>query len=240
MGLTLRAASASHLGLVRNANEDSVHAGQRLFAVADGVGGQPAGEVASDIVITALATLDTDQAPEDPLTELREQVDAASRRIRETGEAEPDQAGMATTVTALLWAEPQLALIHVGDSRGYRLRDGALTQLTVDHTYVQWLVDQGMLTPEDAQIHPQRSIVTQVVQGDELSPIEELLTPEPGDRYLLCSDGLSDVVRHDEIEATLSQHADLEHAVEQLIKLALRAGAPDNVSVVLIDVAQPG
>jgi serine/threonine protein phosphatase PrpC len=214
-----------------------VFAGRRLFAVADGIGGLPAGELASDLVIRALAPLD--EAPEqaDPLQALRAAVETANRQIREAAEGHPGREGMGTTVTALLLSGNRLALLHVGDSRGYRFRDGSLSQLTKDDTYVQALVDRGVLTPEEARAHPQRSVVTQAVQGEDFAAAEAEWEPRPGDRYLLCSDGLSDYVTDEAIAGTLRSCTDLRQCAEALVKLALQAGAPDNVSVVVAEAA---
>jgi protein phosphatase len=143
---------------------------------------------------------------------------------------------MATTVTALLLAGERLALVHVGDSRAYRLRDGELTQLSTDHTYVQMLVDRGAITADEAWHHPQRSMVTRVIPSDPLRPQAEQLDPQPGDRYLLCSDGLSDVVPDAVIAEALTSHDDRQAAAHQLVELALDAGGPDNITVIVADV----
>ncbi len=241
MSLTLRTATASDPGLVRTNNEDSAHAGGRLLAVADGVGGMPAGELASDIVIRALAPLAGSEATgDDLLRALRDAVDDANRQIREAGEADPATDGMGSTVTALVLAGDQFALLHVGDSRAYLLRDGELSQITKDDTFVQSLVDQGVLTPEEARNHPQRSLITRAVQGQHVAPTTRMLPVQPGDRYLLCSDGLSDVVAPEAIGQTLRSYADRQQCVEQLVKLALQAGAPDNVTAVLADLVAAG
>jgi protein phosphatase len=241
MSLTLRTATASDPGLVRTNNEDSAHAGGRLLAVADGVGGMPAGELASDIVIRALAPLaESQEGGDDLLRALRDVVEEANRQIREAGEADPATDGMGTTVTALVLAGDEFALLHVGDSRAYLLRDGELRQLTKDDTFVQSLVDQGVLTPEEARNHPQRSLITRAVQGQHVAPTTRMLAVQPGDRYLLCSDGLSDVVPAETIGQTLRSYADRRQCVEQLVKLALQAGAPDNVTAVLADVLAAG
>jgi protein phosphatase len=241
MSLTLRTATASDPGLVRTNNEDSAHAGGRLLAVADGVGGMPAGELASDIVIRALAPLAGSEAGgDDLLRALRDAVEEANRQIRAAGEADPATDGMGTTVTALVLTGDQFALLHVGDSRAYLLRDGELRQLTKDDTFVQSLVDQGVLTPEEARNHPQRSLITRAVQGQHVAPTTRMLPVQPGDRYLLCSDGLSDVVPAEAIGQTLRSYADRRQCVEQLVKLALQAGAPDNVTAVLADVLAGG
>ena len=232
--MRLHAATAHDLGLGRTNNEDSWYAGQRLVAVADGVGGQPAGEVASDLVVEALKPLDADTGG-DSLAALTEAVLAANEAVRDAAGSDPDHDGMATTVTALLLTGEELALVHVGDSRAYRLRDGELEQLSTDHTYVQMLVDRGAITREEAWHHPQRSVVTRVVPADPLRPQAERLTPRAGDRYLLCSDGLSDVVSDEAIAEALTSHDDPQAGADQLVKLALQGGAPDNVTVIVAD-----
>ncbi|MFL6072376.1 MAG: PP2C family protein-serine/threonine phosphatase [Mycobacteriales bacterium] len=237
MGLILRTGAASDVGLVRTNNEDSAFTGRRLLAVADGVGGMPAGEVASDLVIQSLAGLEEAPAEAEPLGRLRDAVEAANQRIRASSEADDGRHGMGTTVTALLLHDDQLALLHVGDSRCYLLRDGQLGQVTRDDTYVQTLVDQGVMSREDARRHPQRSVVTQAVQGVPLSPAARMLTPAPGDRYLLCSDGLSDYVDDAAIAEALRSYRDPQDCADRLVQLALDAGAPDNVTVIVADVA---
>lgn len=239
MDLIVNAATVTDVGLVRSNNEDSAHAGRRVFAVADGVGGMPAGEVASAIVIRALAELDGEVAPEaDPLALLGRAVESANRQIREAGAANPAHDGMGTTVTALLVAGDQIALVHVGDSRCYRLRDGALAQLTRDDTFVQDLVDHGVLTVAQARTHPRRSLVTQAVQGIDVAPALSLVTPDPGDRFLLCSDGLSDAVTDEAIAELLRDVSDPQECAERLVRLALAAGAGDNVTVLVADVSR--
>jgi len=237
MSLILRAAAVTDVGLVRTNNEDSAHAGRRLIAVADGIGGLPAGEFASDIVMRALAPLEDAPAGDDPLAELTGAVYAANRQIREMTESTSGRDGMGTTVTALLLSGEDLGMFHVGDSRAYLLRDDELTQVTKDDTFVQSLVDQGLLTRDEARRHPQRSLVTQALQGQPFTPTSEVLRPRAGDRYLLCSDGLSDYVDDEAIGRCLSSSTDPQHSAEALVKLAIDAGAPDNVTVVVADVA---
>jgi PPM family protein phosphatase len=236
MSLILDAVAVTNLGLIRTNNEDSAYAGRRLVAVADGIGGLPAGELASEIVITALRVLEETERVDDPAGLLKATVEAANRRILQVAAADPARDGMGTTVTALLLQGNLLGLVHVGDSRCYLLRDGALAQVTRDHTFVQTLVDEGMLRPEDARFHPRRSLVTQAVQGHDYTATVETLAAKPGDRYLLCSDGLSDVVTDEAIAATMRTLPDLTTCANALITLALEAGAPDNITTVLADV----
>jgi PPM family protein phosphatase len=238
MSVILRAVAVSDRGKARENNEDAVHAGQRLVAVADGVGGGPSGEVASEIVIRTLAALDAER-PEVPAQALRAAVDAANRGIREAIEADPSLDGMGTTLTAMLADGDGLDLVHVGDSRAYAWRDGALTQLTRDDTYVQGLVDKGVISPAEARAHPQRALVTQAVHGAGIRPSYVVVKPRRGDRFLLCSDGLSDYVDEEAIATTLREQPDLRRCADELVALALAAGAPDNVSVILADVEMP-
>ncbi|MEU3452580.1 protein phosphatase 2C domain-containing protein [Micromonospora sp. NPDC006766] len=236
MTLILRSAIRNDVGLVRTNNEDCALAGDRLMAVADGMGGLPAGEVASDIVIRILDELAPPTSPEEAADALRAVVSAANQRIRAAITVDPARDGMGTTLTAGLLAGDTLVLAQVGDSRCYLLRAGALTQLTRDDTFVQALVDQGALSPDQARHHPQRSLVTRAVQGSDTPPVIGMLTVFPGDRLLLCSDGLSDYVTDAAIASVLGTYADRQLCGEQLVKLAHQAGAPDNVTVVVSDV----
>lgn len=239
MDVNLQAAVATDVGLNRSNNEDLAFAGRRLFVIADGMGGPPAGDLASELAIAALRPLDEDPVATgaDAIDTLRGGVDVANRAIWLAANEEDGRFGMGTTVTAILYADDgTAALVHVGDSRAYRYRNGALRQLTIDDTYVQLLVDQGALDAEEARHHPQRSVVTQAVQGGAYEPHLILLEPTAGDRYVLCSDGLSDVVRDETIAATLGTYADPAECGQKLVKLTLAAGAPDNVTVVVLDV----
>jgi PPM family protein phosphatase len=237
MTLILRAVAVSDPGLVRPNNEDSALAGRRVIAIADGVGGSPAGEVASEIVIRVLSALDGQGPPGgDAADRLRAAVEAANREIGDEAAANPGNRGMGTTVTALLLDGDRFAVQHIGDSRGYLLREGALRQFTRDDTYVQALVDQGVLTAEEARRHPQRSLVTRAVHGQQLPPAGTHLPTVPGDRVLLCSDGLSDFVTDHAIGEALQAYPEPRHCAERLVKLALQVGAPDNVTVVVADV----
>jgi protein phosphatase len=215
-------------------------AGTRLIAVADGMGGAPAGEVASEIVISALAPVEQLTAGQAPRDALVAALRTASQRIAEVTRADPQTQGMGSTVTAMLLHGTSLTIAHIGDSRGYLLRDGVLRQVTRDDTFVQELVDHGGLTPEEARRHPQRSLVTRAVQGVPIDPATTVLRVTPGDRLLLCSDGLSDVVEDELIGQVLGTYPDREGCARQLVKLAHQAGAPDNVTLVVADVAETG
>jgi serine/threonine protein phosphatase PrpC len=235
MSLVLRYAARSDRGLVRANNEDSVYAGARLLALADGMGGHAAGEVASQLVIGALAHLDDDEPGGDLLGKLDSAVRAGNSAIAAQVEMEPDLEGMGTTLTAILFAGNRLGLVHIGDSRGYLFRDGELAQITKDDTFVQTLVDEGRITAEEAHSHPQRSLIMRALTGHEVEPTLTMREARVGDRYLLCSDGLSDPVS-DETIAEALQIADVAESAYRLIELALRGGGPDNVTVVVADV----
>ena len=235
MTLVLRYAARSDRGLVRANNEDSVYAGARLLALADGMGGHAAGEVASQLVIAALAHLDDDEPGGDLLSKLDAAVREGNSAIAEHVEADPELEGMGTTLTAILFAGNRLGLVHIGDSRGYLLRDGELTQITKDDTFVQTLVDEGRITAEEAHSHPQRSLIMRALTGHEVEPTLIMREARAGDRYLLCSDGLSDPVSHETILEAL-QIPDVAESADRLIELALRGGGPDNVTVVVADV----
>ncbi|HEY7052008.1 MAG TPA: PP2C family serine/threonine-protein phosphatase [Mycobacterium sp.] len=235
MTLVLRYAARSDRGLVRANNEDSVYAGARLLALADGMGGHAAGEVASQLVIAALAHLDDDEPGGDLLAKLDEAVRDGNSAIAAHVEHDPELEGMGTTLTAILFAGNKLGLVHIGDSRGYLLRDGELSQITKDDTFVQTLVDEGRITAEEAHSHPQRSLIMRALTGHEVEPTLIMREARAGDRYLLCSDGLSDPVSHDTILEAL-QIADVAESADRLIELALRGGGPDNVTVVVADV----
>ena len=237
MTLALRYAARSDRGLVRANNEDSVYAGARLLALADGMGGHAAGEVASQLVIAHLAHLDDDEPGGDLLSKLDRAVHDGNSAIAREVEENPDLEGMGTTLTAILFAGDRLGLVHIGDSRGYLLRDGELAQITKDDTFVQTLVDEGRITAEEAHSHPQRSLIMRALTGHEVEPTLIMREARVGDRYLLCSDGLSDPVSHETILEALKL-ADVGESADRLIELALRGGGPDNVTVVVADVVE--
>ena len=238
MTLSLRYAARSDTGLVREGNEDSVYAGPRLLAVADGMGGHAAGEVASAVVIAAVSALDEDVAGNDLLGALRDAVNQANQNLADMVHGDDDLRGMGTTLTALLAEGSRLGLVHVGDSRAYLLRDGRLRQITTDHTLVQALVDEGRITPEEADVHPQRSFITRTLDG---SPVEldlSIREAKVGDRYLLCSDGLSGVVSDATLEEALRAEPDPDRCADRLVELALRGGGPDNITCIVADVVE--
>jgi len=235
MSLTMRYAARSDRGLIRDGNQDSVYAGPRLLAVADGMGGMAAGDVASNIVIANMAPLD-DDVPGDALVDaLRSAVDNATLALRATVQANPQLEGMGTTLTALLFTGSRIGMVHIGDSRAYLLRDGEFTQVTKDDTYVQMLVDEGRISPEEANSHPQRSLLTRALDGRDVDPEYSVRQVLPGDRYMICSDGLCGVVSAETIASTMIDYVDPDQCVERLVQLALRGGGPDNITVVVAD-----
>jgi protein phosphatase len=241
-GLIVRYAMKSDVGRSREENEDSAYAGPRLQAVADGLGGHAAGEVASATAIDTLRPLDAAVAPGELLATLERAVRAADARLHDMIQANPALAGMGTTLTGLLWSGAQLGLAHVGDSRGYLLRDGELSQITRDHTVVQALLDDGRITAEEAATHPQRSMVLRALGSPSAEPDLQLRDARPGDRYLLCSDGLYDVVPAAEIRRVLATAASPEAGVAELVDLANAGGGPDNITCVIAEAvaAEPG
>ena len=235
--ISFRHAASSHVGLIRAGNEDSGYADAHLLVVADGMGGHAAGELASAAVVAAVCA-DVGDRPggSDAYEEwVRGRVDTAHQRIGDLVAEDPDRRGMGTTFTLLGATEEHLVLAHVGDSRAYRLRDGALEQLTRDHTYVQMLVDTGRLRPEDAATHPRRNLLLRTIDGiHDLELDVQRFEGRIGDRFLLCSDGLTTVVG-DDVIAHVLLNGDPTYAVATLIDFALAGGAPDNVSVIVAD-----
>ena len=242
-GLHFHFCARSDVGAVREQNEDSGYASARTLAVADGLGGHAGGEVASTIAIAAVASVDPSGSPTTVSSMLDTAVNIADDGIDAAESGNPELSGMGTTLTAVSLADHTLVVCHIGDSRGYLLRDGVLIPLTVDHTYIQQLIDAGRLTPEQAAHHPQRSVILRALGGGEAVADIAVRDAKVGDRVLLCSDGLSGVVPNEMIERVLTGYADVTAAVDALVDLALLAGAPDNVTVVLGDVtakpAQP-
>ncbi len=233
--MTLRYAARSDRGLIRDGNQDSVYAGPRMLAVADGMGGMAAGDVASNIVISAIAPLDDDVPPDNLIDAWRGAVGAANQQLRDTVEANPRLDGMGSTLTGMLFSGSKMGMAHIGDSRAYMLRDGEFTQITKDDTYVQILVDEGRITLEDAATHPQRSLITKAMDGRDVEPEYSVRQVLPGDRYLICSDGLSSVVRAETMAETLREYVDPKQCVDRLLALALRGGGPDNITIIVAD-----
>ena len=235
MAIALRYAVRSDKGLVRGNNEDSVYAGPRLLAIADGMGGHAAGEVASTTVINAIERLDEDRPVEDLLGDLRRAFEQANRDVANAVDADPALDGMGTTLTALRFSGSRVGLVHVGDSRAYLTRGGSFAQITHDDTYVQSLVDSGKLTEEEAQHHPRKSVILRAITGTDVEPDVSIREARVGDRYLLCSDGLSDVVSAETLAETLAE-GDPQECADRLVELALRGGGPDNVTCIVADV----
>ncbi|MEI3848564.1 MULTISPECIES: PP2C family serine/threonine-protein phosphatase [unclassified Microbacterium] len=232
-------AAISHTGKVRSNNQDSGYAGSNLFVVADGMGGHAGGDVASSLAIARLEALDR---PYDSTAEaeraLRDAIADAAVDLIDTVNVRPELAGMGTTVSALIMVDDYAVIAHIGDSRIYLYRDGALTQITTDHTFVQRLVDSGRITPEEARYHPRRSVLMRVLGDMDADPeLDTFIMPtQPGDRWLLCSDGLSGVVDDPHTAKALSLGLAPGRTADTLLKQALDGGAPDNVTIVLVDV----
>lgn len=235
MTLVLRYAARSDRGLVRSNNQDSVYAGPRLLAVADGMGGHAAGEVASKVVIASLAHVDDDEPGDDLLGKLRDAVAAGNGAISELVTSDPDLEGMGTTLTAILFAGNRLGLVHIGDSRAYLLREGTFAQITHDDTFVQSLIDEGRITPDEAATHPQRSLLLRALTGHDFEPSLTVREARVGDRFLLCSDGLSGVVSMETLDEAI-RIPDPQACADRMIELALKGGGPDNVTVIVADV----
>lgn len=219
------------VGRVREGNEDSYMVNEPLFAVADGMGGHQGGEVASKLALDTLREA-TDGAA------LAQAVQDANRAVFEQAGQDPALAGMGTTLTAFLVDGDTLRLAHVGDSRAYLLRDGTLQRITTDHTVVEGLVEKGELTPQEASIHPQRSILTRAIGVDGDVQVDQAsIQPRPGDRLLLCSDGLTGMVDEADIQRILEEHADPQAAADALVEAANEAGGQDNITAVILDVS---
>jgi len=232
----------SAVGLVRQGNEDSGLVSPQLIAVADGMGGHAAGEVASRIAVEVLQSLvpalvsvevDNDSV-EDLLMHSLHSIDS---EISLVTDEEIEKRGMGTTLTALLIRDKYISLLHVGDSRCYRLRGNTLEQLSNDHTVIQELLDQGAISQAEAAEHPQRSMLTQALRGDgDVTPVLQMYEIKKGDRYLLCSDGLSGVLSEKEIKIGLKK-SDKDEAAKFLVDATYVNGAPDNVTVLIADIS---
>src|SRR5579859_6638781 len=239
MTLALRYAVRSDVGLLREGNEDSAYAGPHLLAVADGMGGHAAGEVASAATITTIAPLDAEDPGPDLVGALADAVATANLRLQELIISDPAIEGMGTTLTALLWSEGYAALCHIGDSRAYLLRNGQFVQITHDHTLVQSLVDEGKITEDDVATHPHRSLLLRALDGRTIAePDLNTIETQHGDRFLLCSDGLSGVVTEQTLHQTLGSIRDPDKAALQLVDLAIRGGGPDNIACIVADVLE--
>jgi PPM family protein phosphatase len=233
--------SLTDVGRQRNANEDDLFtaADAGLFAVADGMGGARAGEVAAKAAVEQLAALG--QKQEVGERDLATVVEAANRRIHELSQSDEALAGMGTTMTAVSVGDGEVAIAHVGDSRAYRLRDDTLERLTHDHSLVDEMVRAGRLTPEEAEVHPQRSIITRALGPEPQVEVERMTYPaRSGDVYLICSDGLTTMVPEDDLAAILRGRSSLRQAAEDLVRVANEAGGRDNITVILFRLADEG
>jgi len=233
----------SAIGLVRQGNEDSAFASAQLIAVADGMGGHAAGEVASRIAVQVLQklapTLSAEDIDEDSVEDLlMHSLHSIDAEIAAVTDEDVEKRGMGTTLTALLIRDSRIALLHVGDSRCYRLRGNTLEQLSNDHTVIQELLDQGAISEAEAAEHPQRSMLTQALRGDgDVTPVLQMYEIKKGDRYLLCSDGLSGVLTDKEIKVGLKK-SDKDEAIKFLNDATYINGAPDNVTILIADISE--
>ncbi|WP_194948903.1 PP2C family protein-serine/threonine phosphatase [Actinomyces trachealis] len=241
MTIYLRFAARSDVGLVRQSNQDSGYVGPHLALLCDGMGGPAGGDIASAVAIEHLTHLDSDIYRADEMLDLlRHSVQNAHADLISRSSENPDLSGLGTTCIAIMRSGNKLAMVHVGDSRAYLVRGGVLTQVTTDHTFVEYLVETGRLTREQARRHPQRSVLLRVL-GDtegEVQLDESIREALPGDRWLLCSDGLCGPVTADTLQEVLTTNEDPGQAADKLIDLALRAGGPDNVTAVVFDVVE--
>ncbi|RFA17511.1 protein phosphatase [Subtercola boreus] len=241
MPLVTESAAVSHVGRVRANNQDSGYAGQSLFAVADGMGGHAGGDVASALALNKLLEIDGEYSSAvDAEFALQEAIVSANAILAEAVYEHPELTGMGTTLSALVRVGHSVALAHIGDSRIYRFRDGKLTQITTDHTFVQRLVDNGRITAEEAKVHPRRSVLMRVLGDVDSTPDVDLqvMDTRPGDRWLLCSDGLTGVVDNDDIAKALTENPAPQAVADMLVTESLDHGAPDNVTVVVVDISE--
>jgi PPM family protein phosphatase len=239
MASTPLSAAVSHVGKIRSNNQDSGYAGRHLFVVADGMGGHAGGDVASAIATKRIAEADEAfAAAVDAESALQSALIAANSLLAETVFEHSELTGMGTTVSGILRVGNQVALAHIGDSRIYLFRDGKLEQVTADHTFVQRLVDSGRITPEEAAVHPRRSVLMRVLGDVDAAPEidTKILDTRAGDRWLLCSDGLSSYVSEDKIGQILATVRTSQGAADRLVKESLDHGAPDNVTVIIADI----
>jgi len=234
-----KSAAVSHVGKIRSNNQDSGYAGAHLFVVADGMGGHAGGDVASAIAIKSIVDADREFGSSDDAEQaLHAALVGANTRIAETVFDHTELTGMGTTVSGMILVGSKVAIAHIGDSRIYLMRSGELRQITADHTFVQRLVDSGRITEEEAAVHPRRSVLMRVLGDVDATPEVDTMSFEtkPGDRWLVCSDGLSSYVSEDKIAAALTAKVGAKETAERLIKDSLDQGAPDNVTVVVVDI----
>lgn len=229
----------SDVGLLRNNNQDSAYASANLLAVADGMGGAAGGDIASSVVIGHLAPLgEASGTANTMLVDLTTALQSAHDELVERSSNDRKLRGLGTTCTAILRSGNKLAMVHIGDSRAYLLRDGLLTQVTTDHSFVQYLIDSGQITKEEAETHPKRNYILRVL-GDtpgDVAVDETVREAVVGDRWLLCSDGLSGVVSDETLQEVLTEYPNLSQCADKLVELALLGGGPDNVTCIVADV----
>src|SRR4051794_13809736 len=232
-------AAISHTGKVRSNNQDSGYSGSNLFVVADGMGGHAGGDVASSLAIGRLQRTDRPfESTAAAEKALRDAIADAANELIDTVHVRPELAGMGTTVSALVMVDDYAVIAHIGDSRIYLYRDDTLTQITADHTFVQRLVDSGRITLEEARYHPRRSVLMRVLSDMDSDPeLDLFVVPTlPGDRWLLCSDGLSGVVDDPHVLKAMRLGLPPGRTADNLLKQALDGGAPDNVTIVIVEV----
>ena len=236
--MKLKWGASTDTGMVRQQNEDSFAAEENLFIVADGMGGHNAGEVASALAVTTV--MSGGRMGINTMDEFRDLVQRANTAIYTASLDDSSQRGMGTTLTALsivAGVEPKVLVANVGDSRTYLLRNGSLTRMSVDHSYVQELVNEGIITPEEARVHPRRNIVTRALGIDRSVAVDVFMhTVRTGDRVVLCSDGLVDEVADSEILKVLTQHTDPQETAEALVMVANANGGRDNTTVIVVDI----
>ncbi len=237
--LIMRYAARSDVGRIRSKNDDSAYVGRHLAVVADGMGGHAGGDVASASTVLDMIHLDHEDYPDGADTILADEIQTANSLLSELVHQNPKLSGMGTTVTALLLEGRKLHFAHIGDSRAYRLRNKKFEQVSIDHTFVQRLIDEGRLRPEEAETHPHKNVLMRVLGDVDASPELDLdaLDVEPGERWLLCSDGLNYVAGH-VVERVFRETKDLRECAEILVNLTLEAGAPDNVTVVVLEIVE--
>ncbi|MBF4617916.1 serine/threonine-protein phosphatase [Clavibacter sp. VKM Ac-2873] len=241
MATVTQAAAVSHVGKVRSNNQDSGYAGRDLFVVADGMGGHAGGDVASAVALTRIIEADKPYASaHDAEFALQAGLVAANQLLAETVFEHSELTGMGTTVSALARVGRHVAIAHIGDSRIYLFRRGELSQISADHTFVQRLVDSGRITPEEALVHPRRSVLMRVLGDVDAAPEvdTQVLDTHTGDRWLICSDGLSSYVSEERITEILATAGTPDTVADALVKESLDHGAPDNVTVVVVDVLE--
>lgn len=235
----VRSGSLTDVGRVRELNEDACFAGDHVFAVADGLGGHRAGEVASDLALGSVRALDQTEARA-AAKGVADAVRKGNRAVHDRAEADDALRGMGTTMTAVVISGNTAFIAHVGDSRCYLIRGGQITQLSRDHTLVARMVSEGRLTPEQAEAHPQRSVLTRALGADRDVDVDESrITLVDGDRLLLCSDGLTGMLGDDEIRDFATGGSDLDEICRRLVDAANERGGQDNITVVLVDVSDP-